>query len=58
MASYWHEQRVRERAHAIWEAAGRPAGKEEEHWLQAETEIATEEREAAEEQRLENDGAV
>jgi hypothetical protein len=30
---------VERRAHALWEAAGRPAGRELEHWLQAEEEI-------------------
>ncbi|TCL68293.1 DUF2934 family protein [Rhizobium sp. BK251] len=30
---------VRRRAHAIWERDGRPEGKHDEHWLQAEHEI-------------------
>ncbi|MCV0397254.1 MAG: DUF2934 domain-containing protein [Rhizobiaceae bacterium] len=30
------EQRIRSRAYALWEAAGRPEGREEEHWAQAE----------------------
>lgn len=29
------EQRIRERAHAIWEADGRPEGREKEHWQRA-----------------------
>lgn len=58
MTSYWHEERVRERAHAIWEAAGRPEGKDTEHWLQAEAEIAREDQEAAQEADLEAKGAV
>ena len=58
MASWWHEERVRERAHAIWEAAGRPEGKDQEHWLQAEAEIAAEEREAEQEADLEAKGAI
>ncbi|HUO93156.1 MAG TPA: DUF2934 domain-containing protein [Rhizomicrobium sp.] len=29
------EQRIRERAHAIWEAEGRPDGCEKEHWQRA-----------------------
>ena len=31
--------KVRQRAYALWEAAGCPEGREEEHWLQAEEEI-------------------
>jgi hypothetical protein len=30
---------IRERAFAIWEAEGRPEGKSEAHWLQAEAEV-------------------
>ena len=29
------EGRIRERAHAIWEAEGRPEGREQEHWQRA-----------------------
>jgi hypothetical protein len=36
------EQRVRERAHAIWEAEGRPEGRHAEHWQQALSEIERE----------------
>ncbi|WP_371832281.1 DUF2934 domain-containing protein [Paracoccus benzoatiresistens] len=36
-------QKVRERAHALWEQAGRPHGQGAEHWSQAEREIAAEE---------------
>jgi hypothetical protein len=32
-------QQIRERAHQIWEQAGRPDGKEVDHWHQAEREI-------------------
>ena len=32
---------VRERAYRIWEAEGRPYGRDLAHWLQAEREIAT-----------------
>jgi len=32
--------RIRERAHAIWEAQGHPEGLADEHWAQAEAEIA------------------
>ncbi|MEL7561378.1 DUF2934 domain-containing protein [Stutzerimonas chloritidismutans] len=33
------EQRIRERAHEIWEAKGRPEGHEQEHWAQARDEL-------------------
>ncbi|MBM3604162.1 MAG: DUF2934 domain-containing protein, partial [Alphaproteobacteria bacterium] len=33
-------QKIRDRAHAIWEDAGRPEGRDAEHWAQAEREIA------------------
>jgi hypothetical protein len=36
--------KVRQRAYALWEAAGCPEGREEEHWLQAEEEIRRAER--------------
>ena len=58
MTSWWHEHRVRERAYAIWEAEGRPDGKEHEHWLRAEAEIAAEDQDAATEADLESKGAV
>ena len=32
-------ERVRERAHALWEQAGRPDGQHDAHWLQAEREL-------------------
>ena len=35
-------ERIRARAHQLWEADGRPEGREQEHWLAAETEIARE----------------
>lgn len=31
--------RIRQRAHELWEAEGRPAGRELQHWLEAEREI-------------------
>jgi hypothetical protein len=34
------ENVVRERAHALWEAEGRPDGREEEHWYKAVLELA------------------
>ncbi|AJR23435.1 MULTISPECIES: DUF2934 domain-containing protein [Sphingobium] len=33
------EDRIRERAYAIWEAQGHPEGLAEDHWRQAEAEI-------------------
>lgn len=38
-----NEQRIRRRAHDIWEREGRPEGRQEDHWAQACREIATEE---------------
>src|SRR5918994_1417921 len=32
------EERIRRRAYEIWEAAGRPDGREQEHWFAAEHE--------------------
>jgi hypothetical protein len=58
MSGYWHEQRIRERAHQIWEREGRPEGKSDEHWQRAQAEIAAEESEADLEAKLEQDGAV
>lgn len=34
--------RIRERAHTIWEAQGRPSHRSEEHWRQSEADIAAE----------------
>jgi hypothetical protein len=36
------EQKVRDRAHAIWEAEGRPEGRHLEHWQQALSEFERE----------------
>lgn len=58
MSGYWHEQRVRERAYQIWEQAGRPEGKSDEHWRQAEAEISAEETGLDEEIKRESEGAV
>ncbi len=33
------QQRIRERAHELWEQSGRPAGRQDEFWYQAEREI-------------------
>ncbi|WP_369126998.1 DUF2934 domain-containing protein [Paracoccus liaowanqingii] len=35
-------QKVRDRAHALWEQAGRPQGQDAEHWSQVKREIAAE----------------
>jgi Protein of unknown function (DUF2934) len=32
-------QQIRERAHEIWQAQGKPEGRHVEHWLQAEQEV-------------------
>jgi hypothetical protein len=37
-----HEQRILERAYHLWEQAGRPEGRDEEFWRQAQDEIAAE----------------
>ena len=42
-----HEERIRERAHGIWERDGRPHGCDVAHWVQAEREIAQEAKAAA-----------
>lgn len=36
------EERVRRRAHQLWEQAGRPEGQQEQHWQQAFQEISVE----------------
>ena len=33
-------ERIRQRAYEIWEREGRPEGREQEHWEQAEREVA------------------
>jgi hypothetical protein len=58
MTSWWHEQRVRERAYRIWEREGRPDGKSVEHWMQAEAEIVAEEQGLEQEAELESEGVV
>ncbi|PBC02781.1 DUF2934 domain-containing protein [Mesorhizobium sp. WSM3860] len=40
------EERIRRRAHEIWERAGRPEGRQQEHWDQAVQEIESEGSEA------------
>ena len=38
------EQRIRERAHQIWESEARPDGQDQSHWERALREIEVEER--------------
>lgn len=38
------EDRIRRRAHEIWEAEGRPEGRHEAHWEQARAEIEASDR--------------
>jgi hypothetical protein len=35
------DDQIRERAHQLWELAGRPEGREQEFWYQAEREFKT-----------------
>ena len=37
------EERIRRRAHEIWEREGRPEGRHEEHWARARREVESEE---------------
>lgn len=37
------EQRIRERAHRLWEEEGRPDGRADDHWFQAKEIVAIEE---------------
>lgn len=38
------EQEIRERAHQLWERAGKPEGREDEFWHAAEQELRNEDR--------------
>lgn len=58
MEGWWQEHRVRERAYEIWEREGRPEGKADAHWRQAEAEIAAEAQGLEQEVELEAAGAV
>jgi len=40
------EQAVRERAYELWEAAGRPHGRDLDHWLSAEQQVSRKDPEA------------
>jgi hypothetical protein len=37
------DQKIRERAHRLWEADGRPHGRHDEHWAEAERQVMAEE---------------
>ncbi|WP_267428428.1 DUF2934 domain-containing protein [Methylobacterium sp. GC_Met_2] len=37
-----NEKRIRDRAHEMWEADGRPEGREEQYWLRAREMISAE----------------
>ena len=43
-----HDERIRQRAHEIWEEEGRPEGREYSHWLRARADIREEEGEVEE----------
>lgn len=43
------EDRIRARAHELWEADGRPEGRDLDHWRQAVEEVAAEKPAAGEE---------
>ena len=58
MQGYWQEERVRQRAYEIWQRRGCPEGQADEHWAQAEAEIASENQDAQRERDLEHEGAV
>jgi len=38
------EQEIRERAHRLWEQAGKPEGREDEFWQAAEQELRNEDK--------------
>ncbi|WP_337181292.1 DUF2934 domain-containing protein [Shinella sp.] len=42
-----HDERIRKRAHEIWEEEGRPEGREYSQWLRARADIRAEDRERA-----------
>lgn len=41
------QQRIEQKAYEIWQREGRPHGRHDEHWREAEAEVAGEERTAA-----------
>lgn len=38
-----HQDRIRQRAHEIWESEGRPEGRDADHWSRAEEELRSQE---------------
>ena len=40
LAARRSKEKIRMRAHELWEQHGRPAGRDEEFWLQAESELS------------------
>ena len=42
MSDSERERTIRERAHSLWEADGKPEGRDKEYWLRAERLIAEE----------------
>ena len=40
LAARRSREKIRKRAHELWEQHGRPAGRDEEFWLQAESELS------------------
>ena len=40
LAAKRSKEKIRMRAHELWEQHGRPAGRDEEFWLQAESELS------------------
>jgi len=49
------EQKIRARAHRIWDEEGRPEGKAKEHWERARAEIEEEEAMTRGDQELKDD---
>ena len=45
LAARRSKEEIRLRAHELWEQHGRPAGRDEEFWLQAESELGKQESE-------------
>jgi hypothetical protein len=51
-----HDERIRQRAHEIWEEEGRPEGREYSHWLRARADIRDEDGDAPAQFVLLDDG--
>ena len=49
------EQKIRERAHRIWEEEGRPEGREQNHWERAAREIDSEDGEPGKDQQIDHE---